>query len=307
MIWLALMLLIGAVCLLIMAPWRSQTPLASEQEIAQARSQITALKADMDTGRISPEMAELGEKAVEARILEQLNAPDDAPSAKGSVHPGKWVISVLLAVMAPLIYLQVGAPLLIPLTEIQAEEQARQAFAREVAILAERLAEAPETRFEPYLLLARGHMRLDQFEPGLAAYDRALALSAENAELRAEVDSAYAYVARRTGQKGSEPDPEAVAAIHALPESEQAARIESMVAGLAARLEAEPLNPDGWVRLIRSYLVLEQFDKADAALFKALEQLAADPARLAQFEAAIATLHTEFEASAGAAQNPGTP
>ncbi len=52
------------------------------------------------------------------------------------------------------------------------------------------------------------------------------------------------------------PDPRA--GIAALPDEERAAMIETMVSGLAARLAAEPDDPDGWRMLARSYGILNQ-------------------------------------------------
>jgi cytochrome c-type biogenesis protein CcmH len=49
----------------------------------------------------------------------------------------------------------------------------------------------------------------------------------------------------------------------------QMAAVEGMVAGLAARLESEPDDPEGWVRLVRSYAVLGDAAKRDAALTNA--------------------------------------
>ncbi len=61
--------------------------------------------------------------------------------------------------------------------------------------------------------------------------------------------------------------------------------IEAMVASLAERLARDPENPDGWERLIRSYIVLERRDEAVAALARAEAALAADSASLARLEA----------------------
>lgn len=47
------------------------------------------------------------------------------------------------------------------------------------------------------------------------------------------------------------------------------APIRAMVEGLAARLEAEPDDPEGWVRLARAYDVLGETEKRDAALARA--------------------------------------
>ena len=48
--------------------------------------------------------------------------------------------------------------------------------------------------------------------------------------------------------------------------AEQLTAIKGMVAGLAAKLKANPENPDGWVRLVRAYAVLGETAERDAAL-----------------------------------------
>jgi cytochrome c-type biogenesis protein CcmH len=60
------------------------------------------------------------------------------------------------------------------------------------------------------------------------------------------------------------------------PEQRQAF-IRSMVDQLAARLEAEPADPDGWLRLARAYVVLGEAAKAREALASADGQIAALP------------------------------
>ena len=56
--------------------------------------------------------------------------------------------------------------------------------------------------------------------------------------------------------------------------------ISAMIAGLAARLKAHPDNGAGWQRLIRSYAVLGDKDKARAALSDARKAMAAEPDQL---------------------------
>ena len=46
-------------------------------------------------------------------------------------------------------------------------------------------------------------------------------------------------------------------------------QIQGMVDGLAARLKANPDDPDGWVRLVRAYGVLGEADRQAAALAEA--------------------------------------
>jgi len=60
------------------------------------------------------------------------------------------------------------------------------------------------------------------------------------------------------------------------PEDRQAF-IRSMVEQLATRLEEDPADPDGWLRLTRAYTVLGESDKARAALVSAEAQIAALP------------------------------
>ncbi len=58
--------------------------------------------------------------------------------------------------------------------------------------------------------------------------------------------------------------------------------IKGMVASLAAKLEQNPDDPEGWSRLIRSLHVLGQTDDASVALAKAVEVFAAQPEVQAQ-------------------------
>jgi cytochrome c-type biogenesis protein CcmH len=59
--------------------------------------------------------------------------------------------------------------------------------------------------------------------------------------------------------------------------------IEAMVARLAERLQKDGSDAHGWAQLVRSYRVLGQFDKAQAAEAAARKALANDPEKLRQF------------------------
>jgi cytochrome c-type biogenesis protein CcmH len=58
---------------------------------------------------------------------------------------------------------------------------------------------------------------------------------------------------------------------------ERMAFIRSMVDQLTTRLEAEPADPDGWLRLARAHAVLRENDRAEAALVRAEAEIAALP------------------------------
>jgi cytochrome c-type biogenesis protein CcmH len=62
--------------------------------------------------------------------------------------------------------------------------------------------------------------------------------------------------------------------------------IQAMVDGLAARLQTNPDDPAGWVRLVRAYAVLGETDRRDQALAAARSRYAGRPDILAQLAAA---------------------
>ncbi|WP_029030138.1 c-type cytochrome biogenesis protein CcmI [Salinarimonas rosea] len=86
------------------------------------------------------------------------------------------------------------------------------------------------------------------------------------------------------------PGSEAGAALAALPEEDRLAAIGGMVEGLAARLKEDGGSAEEWVRLLRSYAVLGDRDRAQVALAEAREALAGDPAAVATLDAAAAEM-----------------
>ncbi|SDK57519.1 c-type cytochrome biogenesis protein CcmI [Aliiruegeria lutimaris] len=78
----------------------------------------------------------------------------------------------------------------------------------------------------------------------------------------------------------SGPDAEQVAAISQLSRDEQDEMIDGMVAGLAAKLEENPDNLDGWIMLVRSYVNLGQTEKAREAYQNARKQFSGRRAAL---------------------------
>jgi cytochrome c-type biogenesis protein CcmH len=72
------------------------------------------------------------------------------------------------------------------------------------------------------------------------------------------------------------PSPEDVRAAEAMPPGDRAAMIQGMVDGLASRLEQSPRDPDGWIKLIRSRVVLGEAELAKRALARGLEVFADD-------------------------------
>jgi cytochrome c-type biogenesis protein CcmH len=72
---------------------------------------------------------------------------------------------------------------------------------------------------------------------------------------------------------------------------QQTAMIRGMVDGLAARLKQDSSDLDGWVRLVRSYKVLGESDKAQAAANDAQQALQNDPEKRKRLDAALKELN----------------
>jgi cytochrome c-type biogenesis protein CcmH len=74
---------------------------------------------------------------------------------------------------------------------------------------------------------------------------------------------------------------------------QQMRAIRAMVDGLAARLAQDGNDLEGWLRLVRSYTVLQETGKARTALIDAKRNLAGDPNAIARLEALARELGLE--------------
>jgi cytochrome c-type biogenesis protein CcmH len=82
----------------------------------------------------------------------------------------------------------------------------------------------------------------------------------------------------------SGPSEEQVAAAKNLPPEQQVAMIKGMVERLAERLGKDGSDIEGWLRLVRSYMVLGERERALAAAGEARRALAAEPDKLRRIE-----------------------
>lgn len=145
--------------------------------------------------------------------------------------------------------------------------QASAAFRRAL----EQDPEAATARFH----LARGQIEAGDVQTGLAQWRDLLAdLSADDPR-RQVLQAAIADVA--AGPR--EPAPSAAVG---------APEIAAMVEGLAARLAADPDDPEGWVRLVRSYSVLGDVTRREAALTQAKARYADNPQIMSELAKAAA-------------------
>ncbi|MGE0118725.1 MAG: c-type cytochrome biogenesis protein CcmI [Dongiaceae bacterium] len=84
-------------------------------------------------------------------------------------------------------------------------------------------------------------------------------------------------------RQASGPSDEDIAAAQSMSPEDQQKMIQDMVAGLAKRLEANPDDLEGWKRLGRSYLVLEDAARAKQAYSRALALAPTDMALLGDY------------------------
>ena len=86
------------------------------------------------------------------------------------------------------------------------------------------------------------------------------------------------------------PSPDDVAAAQTMSPADRQAMIESMVQGLADRLDQKGDDLAGWLKLVRAYTVLDRKDDALKALEKAKTQFSGNAAALQQLDALAAEL-----------------
>ena len=174
--------------------------------------------------------------------------------------------------------------------------EARQAFAAAL----ERNPDQPRARYYAGLALAQdGRLR-----EAMNVWTAVLRESPAQAPWRAFI---AAQVRRAASSLGEEPPPEAaeeapatagapgpsqadVEAAGEMSAEERVAFIRTMVARLASRMEEEPGDLDGWLRLARAYGVLGEAENAKGALVSAealLRDLPADAPERAAAEAAL--------------------
>jgi cytochrome c-type biogenesis protein CcmH len=122
-----------------------------------------------------------------------------------------------------------------------------------------------------------------------AAIWRALiATAAPDAPWADVVRQALARVEARGATAG--PSEEQIAAAAELSPEQRSAMISAMVEGLAERLRRDGSDVRAWLRLVRSYIVLGQADKAREAVLDARRALAGDAGKLRQLDDVVKAL-----------------
>ncbi len=80
------------------------------------------------------------------------------------------------------------------------------------------------------------------------------------------------------------PSADEMAAANTMTEAQRGEMIRGMVARLADRLKQDGSDVEGWLRLVRAYMVLGERDKANAAAADARRALAGDPSKVRRID-----------------------
>ena len=133
--------------------------------------------------------------------------------------------------------------------------------------------------YEGYRLFQEGNVRA-----ALAIWQKLVGEVPANTQwrerIRMEISRAEAIIARQemllAGPKGPTPDSKRIEAVREMSPSERQTFIESMVARLRSRLEGQPDDLDGWLRLARAEEVLGNIEAAIVALDRAAHLAGSD-------------------------------
>lgn len=258
MIWLIFLALIAVLGLYLLVPFFQSDPQVSASKLDEARAQRDMVDLDEAEGRLSVPAAAEARDALDRRILGLIDQAEPKPTKRASKSMALIVIPAVLLLGGVGTYVQTGNPDYQPIT--YAEFQAQQAAAlpdslEELVVeLKARLEADPDAPADGYVLLARSYLRLGDADSALQAYQTAIDVSGEIPVIVEERDRVLQILQDRAAAPPI--DPEARAQIEAMSADEQAAMIANMVEGLAVRLQQDPNDLNGWLRLIRARAVM---------------------------------------------------
>ncbi|MBZ9885576.1 c-type cytochrome biogenesis protein CcmI [Mesorhizobium sp. CA10] len=127
----------------------------------------------------------------------------------------------------------------------------------------------------------------------VAAWQKMLGQLAPDSPWRSAVRQALAEAggpAVADAAPANGPDAQQAEAAQQMSPQDRQAMIETMVAGLDDKLKQNPRDEEGWMRLIRSYVVLGKADQARDALGRAVAAFGADSEQAKKFTAFAASL-----------------
>src|SRR5712671_3144718 len=317
MLWALIAVMTAAAVMAVLWPLsRRARDLHSGNDVAVYKDQLEEIGRDQNWGLIAPTEAEAARLEVSRRLIAaaDADAKAEAPSRDAS-RGGEPSVAELFARVERHLEQNPGdgrgwevvAPIYMRLGRFDDAVKARQNALRLLGATAERESDLGEA----LVSLANGVVTADaktafdqalkldpkdvtaRFYGGLAAEQdnrpedaariwRELAADApEGAGWLASVQRALARVEAPGAAAPRAPGGDDVAAA---PPAQQGDMIRAMVERLAARLRRDGSDVDGWIQLVRSYMVLGEADKARAAVTDAHRALEGDADKLRRLD-----------------------
>ncbi|TIL93350.1 MAG: c-type cytochrome biogenesis protein CcmI [Mesorhizobium sp.] len=141
--------------------------------------------------------------------------------------------------------------------------------------------------------LAMSMAQEGRIEEATAGWQKMLAALPQDSPWRGAVEQALAESARRSvasGVPAKGPNAGDVDAAASMSPQDREAMINTMVAGLDEKLRQNPRDVEGWMQLIRSYVVLGKADQAREALNRGIAVFGPDSDEAKKFTAFAASL-----------------
>ncbi|MER9867911.1 c-type cytochrome biogenesis protein CcmI [Mesorhizobium sp. M0136] len=141
--------------------------------------------------------------------------------------------------------------------------------------------------------LAMGMAQEGRVAEATAAWQKMLAALPQGSPWRGAVEQALAEsAARSVASEGPAKGPSAedIDAASSMSPQDRQAMISTMVAGLDEKLRQNPRDEEGWMQLVRSYVVLGKTDQARDALNRGIAVFGADSDQARKFTAFAASL-----------------
>ncbi len=136
-----------------------------------------------------------------------------------------------------------------------------------------------------YFFEALAFSQLEQKQEAIEAWETLLArFGSDNPPWLDVAKNTLATLKQESPEQLKGPSSNDVEAAAALSDEDRKEFIKGMVSGLASRLDQNPDDFEGWQRLIRSYVVLGEKDKATEAISKARNQFSKDSEKTKSLE-----------------------
>jgi cytochrome c-type biogenesis protein CcmH len=173
----------------------TQAPAHDSANVAIYQDQLAELQNDLDSGTLSQQQFEQAKHELERRLLQDVAPRPAAPPRQATPWSG-IAVALLIPVMAGVMYWKLGTPAALDMPTDPALAQMRQ-VEQMLPKLERHLAEQP-TDATGWKMLGKAYMALEHYPDAVRAFDKAAALTPDDAQLLADYADALAMAQGQT-------------------------------------------------------------------------------------------------------------